>query len=244
VLVTGAARGIGKTVAERFAQEGADVAVNDVRKPDLDSTVNGLKSYGRKAVGYVCDVSKADQVESTVQAVLRDFGKIDVLVNNAGIAYPTGLFDLKEEEWDKVLNVNLKGSMFMSRAVLKHMMERKYGRVIMMGSISGRTGGVLTGLHYDVSKAGVIVMARRLAREFGGYGITVNAIAPSFADTDLLTDLNLDTPEKRNATAQLNVVKRLATPEDIANAVLFLASDASSFITGETINVNGGRLMD
>lgn len=244
VLVTGAGRGIGKTISVWFAREDADVAINDIKKEELEKTAQEIRGYGNRVHTYVCDVSKADQVARMVEGVIADLGKVDILVNNAGIALPTRFFDLSEDEWDRVLNINLKGAFLVSRATLKHMKDRNYGRVIMMASIAGRTGGVLTGLHYDISKAGLIIMARRLAREFGAYGITVNAVAPSFVETEMLRDLNIDTDEKKKATAELNVVKRLATPDDIANAVLFLALDTSSFITGETINVNGGRLMD
>lgn len=244
VLITGGARGIGKTMAIWFAREGADVGINDVRKQDLDETVGELKKYGHKVGEYLCDVSKADQVDRMVSGAIRELGKIDILVNNAGIGLPTPFFELTEEEWDRVLNINLKGAFLVSRAVMKHMRDRNYGRVIMITSITGKTGGVATGLHYDVSKAGLIVMTRKLAREVGSFGITVNAVAPAFVDTHLLKDLHVDSPEQKKAIADLNVIKRLGTPEDIANAVLFLASDASSFITGETLNVNGGRLMD
>jgi NAD(P)-dependent dehydrogenase (short-subunit alcohol dehydrogenase family) len=244
VLVTGAARGIGKTIAMWFAREGARVALNDIKEADLEGTVQELRRYGETIEGYVCDVSKAEEVRRMVDAVLKDFGKIDILVNNAGIALPTRVLDLSEEEWDRVLDINLKGAFLVSQSVLKHMTSRASGRIVMISSIAGKAGGVATGLHYDVSKAGLIVMARRLAREFGPFGVTVNAVAPSFVETDMLKDLDLDSPEKKKATANLNVIKRLATTDDVANAVLFLASDSSSFITGETINVNGGRLMD
>lgn len=244
VLITGAARGIGRTVATWFAREGALVAVNDLTESSLGPTIQELKKFGQRVEAYPFDVSRTDQVQQGVDAVVKDFGKIDVLVNNAGIALPTALFDLGEEEWDRVLGINLKGAFLVSKAVAKHMINRRYGRIIMMGSIAGKTGGVATGIHYDISKAGIIVMAKRLAREFGGFGITVNAVAPSFVETQMLTDLRLDTPERKKATADLNIIKRLATTDDVANAVLFLASDSSSFITGETLNVNGGRLMD
>lgn len=244
VLITGATRGIGKTIAVWFAREGADVAINSRKKQDLDRTAEELRRYGHRVGVYAADISKADQVLRMVEDVAGHFGKIDILVNNAGISLPTPLFDLSEDEWDRVLDINLKGTFLVSQATLRHMKSRNYGRVIMIASLAGKTGGVATGLHYDVSKAGLIVMARRLAREFGFHGITVNAVAPSFVETDMLRDLKIDSPEKKKATADLNVIKRLATPDDVANAVLFLASDASSFITGETINVNGGRLMD
>ena len=244
VLVTGAGRGIGKSVAVWFAREGAQLAVNDIRNAELVDTASMLRSFGVRVETYVGDISDGNGVEVVVRSVVRDFGRIDVLVNNAGIAFPTPTLEVSEEEWDRVLNVNLKGTFFVSRAVLRQMKSQRSGRVIMVASIAGKTGGVYTGIHYDVSKAGIIVMTRRLAREFGEFGVTVNAVAPSFVETDLLKDLALDSPKMRAESANLNVIKRLATPDDVANAVLFLASDSSSFITGETLNVNGGRFMD
>jgi len=244
VLVTGAGRGIGKTIATWFAREGAQLAVNDIQNAELDDTAKMLRGFGKRVETYVCDISNGKAVEELVRSVLRDFARIDILVNNAGIALPTPTLDLSEEEWDRVLNVNLKGTFLMSRAVLRQMKSQRSGRVIMIASIAGKTGGVYTGIHYDVSKAGIIVMTRRLAREFGEFGVTVNAVAPSFVETNLLKDLALDSPKMRAESANLNVIKRLGTQDDVANAVLFLASDSSSFITGETINVNGGRVMD
>jgi len=244
VLVTGAGRGIGKTIALWFAREGAQIAVNDILASELEETARELRRYGARVEAYVCDISKIPEVERLVSAVIHDFTRIDILVNNAGIAFPTPTLELNEEEWDRVLSVNLKGTFFVSREVLRHMKNNRSGCVIMIASIAGKTGGVFTGIHYDVSKAGMIVMTRRLAREFGQFGVTVNAVAPSFAETHLLKDLDIDTPEKKEESAKLNVIKRLATSDDVANAVLFLASESSSFITGETINVNGGRVMD
>jgi 3-oxoacyl-[acyl-carrier protein] reductase len=154
VLITGAGRGIGKTIASWFAREGADVAINDVRKVDLDNTVSELKDYPSRIVGYLCDVSKEAQVQKMVESVIREFHQIDILVNNAGIALPTSLFELSEDEWDKVLGINLKGAFLVSRSVLRYMKDRKYGKIIMMASIAGKTGGITTGLHYDVSGGG------------------------------------------------------------------------------------------
>jgi len=178
-----------------------------------------------------------------VDSIERDLRRVDILVNNAGIALPTGSLDISEEEWDRVMSVNLKGAFLVSQRVISLMIRRKTrGKVVMMGSLSGKMGGVATGLHYSVSKGGIIVMARQLAREFASFGINVNAVAPSFADTEMLRDLKLE--GKKEELARMNVIPRLATPDDIANAVLFLSAESSSFITGETINVAGGRLMD
>jgi NAD(P)-dependent dehydrogenase (short-subunit alcohol dehydrogenase family) len=177
-----------------------------------------------------------------VENILSEFGTIDVLVNNAGVATPTPYLDLEEEEWDRVMTINLKGAVIVSQQVLRHMITRNYGRIVMISSLSGKMGGVATSMPHSVSKGGLLTLSRQLTREFGKYNITCNAVAPSFVDTTLLNDLKLET--KKEEMASLNVIRRLGTVEDVANAVLFLASDPSSFVTGETINVNGGRLMD
>ncbi|HYW01234.1 MAG TPA: SDR family oxidoreductase, partial [Candidatus Acidoferrum sp.] len=153
VLVTGAGRGIGKMIAVWFAREGAQLALNDIQNADLDNTAKTLRALGNRVETYVGDISNRKMVEELVRSVIRDFTRIDVLVNNAGIGLPTPTLDLSEEEWDRVLNVNLKGTFFMSCAVLKQMKSQRSGRVIMIASISGKTGGVHTGIHYDVSKA-------------------------------------------------------------------------------------------
>lgn len=243
VLVTGAARGIGLAVATAFAKEGASLAVNDISEENLRVALSGLGTISPSSKSYRADITSSVQVREMVDAIERDFGRVDVLVNNAGIALPTGMLDISEQEWDRVLSVNLKGAFLVSQRVISLMIKtRTKGKIVMMGSLSGKIGGVATGLHYSVSKGGLIVMARQLAREFAPYGINVNAVAPSFADTDMLKDLKLDS--KKEELAKLNVIPRLATTDDVANAVLFLSADASSFITGETINVNGGRHMD
>jgi 3-oxoacyl-[acyl-carrier protein] reductase len=243
VLVTGAARGIGLAVATAFAKEGAVLAVNDVSEANLRGAIAAIRVISPKSVSYRADITKAGEVREMVDMVERDLGCVDILVNNAGIALPTGTLDISEQEWDRVMSVNLKGAFLVSQRVIALMIKKqRKGNVVMMGSLSGKMGGVATGLHYSVSKGGLIVMARQLAREFAKFGINVNAVAPSFADTDMLRDLKLE--GKKEELAKMNVIPRLATPDDIANAVLFLSSDSSSFITGETINVAGGRLMD
>ena len=242
VLVTGSARGIGFGIARAFLSEGAKVALNDVNPAALENARKELASSEESVRAYVSDVSNAAQVKTMVEAIVQDFGTIDVLVNNAGVATPTPYLDLEEKEWDRVMTINLKGAVIVSQQVLRHMITKNYGKIVMVSSLSGKTGGVATSMPYSVSKGGLLVLMRQLAREFGKYNITCNAVAPSFVDTSLLNDLKLD--GKKEELASLNVIRRLGTPEDVANGVLFLASDASSFITGETINVNGGRLMD
>jgi len=243
VLVTGAARGIGLAVATAFAAEGAVLALNDVSDDGLRTALSGIGERSPGSRAYRADVTSASEVREMVDGIEADLDCVDVLVNNAGIALPTGTLDISEQEWDRVLSVNLKGAFLVSQRVIALMVRKKRrGRVVMMGSLSGKMGGVATGLHYSVSKGGLIVMARQLAREFASSGINVNAVAPSFADTEMLKDLKLES--RKEELARMNVIPRLATPDDIANAVLFLSAEASSFITGETINVAGGRLMD
>jgi len=242
VLVTGSARGIGFETAKAFASEGAIVALNDVNKDLLDAAFEEISSLSPGSMKLLCDITKKGQVVEMVKTLLSKLGRIDVLVNNAGVATPTSFLEMGEEEWDRVMNINLKGAFLVTQRVVSQMVSQRYGRIVMMSSLSGKMGGVATGIHYSISKGGLIVMARQLAREFASYNITANAVAPSFADTNLLKELGLE--NKKQDLAKLNAIQRLATTQDIANAVLFLASDQSSFITGETINVNGGRYMD
>lgn len=244
VLITGAARGLGRAIAHDFANAGASLSLLDMRGKELEGVRNGVAEKGHRASTFQVDVTDETAVQNAVRETIASFGGIDVLVNNAGIALSTPFLQISVQEWEKVVKVNLTSAVIVTKAVLPHMIEKKYGRIIMMASLSGKTGGVATGAHYSVSKGGMITLARQLAREFGQYGITVNAVAPAFVDTDILRDIGIDTPEKREAVAELNVIQRLATVEDVSNVVLFLASEESGFITGETINVDGGRRMD
>lgn len=241
-LVTGSARGIGLAIAEAFANEGATLVLNDINKEQLQKSLERISRLSPRSTSYVCDISRKSQVSEMVEKIVSELGRIDILVNNAGIGTPTSFLEISEDEWDRVMNINLKGAFLVTQQVVKQMIKQKYGRVVMVSSLSGKMGGVATGIHYSISKGGLIVMARQVAREFGSQNITANAVAPSFVETDLLKDLKLE--NKKEDLARLNVIQRLATPEDVANAVLFLASDNSSFITGETVNVNGGRYMD
>jgi NAD(P)-dependent dehydrogenase (short-subunit alcohol dehydrogenase family) len=243
VFVTGAAKGIGLAIATAFAKEGAILAINDISEENLREALSRIKQHSPNSMSYRADITRSNEVEKMIDQIEKDFRSIDILINNAGIALPTGFLDISEQEWDRVISVNLKGAFLVSQRVISLMIRtKKKGKVVMMGSLSGKMGGVATGMHYSVSKGGLIVMARQMAREFASFGINVNAVAPSFADTDMLKDLKLET--KKEELAKMNVIPRLATPDDIANAVLFLSADGSSFITGETINVAGGRLMD
>jgi 3-oxoacyl-[acyl-carrier protein] reductase len=240
VVVTGAARGIGAGTAQRFADEGARVAVLDLDESAASATAQGLGA--EKAVGLACDVSDAAAVERAVSAVVEELGSIDVLVNNAGITRDNLLFKMSEDDWDLVMNVHLKGAFLMSREAQKHMVPAKYGKILNLSSVSalGNRGQA----NYSAAKMGVQGFTRSLALELGPFGINVNAIAPGFIVTEM-TDatavrLKMEPEELRRLNAEANPVRRVGAPEDIAAAAAFLCSDEASYITGQTLYVDGG----
>jgi 3-oxoacyl-[acyl-carrier protein] reductase len=240
VVVTGAARGIGAGTAKRFASEGADVAVLDLDEGAATETAAGLGA-GR-AIGVGCDVSDASAVERAVTRVVEELGKVDVLVNNAGITRDNLLFKMTEEDWDLVMGVHLKGAFLMSREVQKHMVQVRYGKILNLSSVSalGNRGQA----NYSAAKMGVQGFTRTLAIELGPMGINVNAIAPGFIVTEM-TDatarrLKLEPEQLRQMNADANPVRRVGHPEDIAAAAAFLCSDEASYITGQTLYVDGG----
>jgi len=240
VIVTGAARGIGAGTAERFASEGAAVAVLDLDEAAASKTAAGLGAP--KAVGIACDVSDGGAVEAAVNRVVDELGKVDVLVNNAGITRDNLLFKMTEDDWDLVLGVHLKGAFLMSREVQKHMVPAKYGKIINLSSVSalGNRGQA----NYSAAKMGIQGLTRTLALELGPYGINVNAIAPGFIVTEM-TDatavrLKMEPEQLRELNAQANPVRRVGQPADIAAAAAFLCSDEASYITGQTLYVDGG----
>jgi 3-oxoacyl-[acyl-carrier protein] reductase len=239
-IITGAARGIGAGTAKRFAEEGAAVAVLDINAEQAQETAAGLGAV--KAVGVACNVADAASVDAAVSRVLEELGGLHVLVNNAGITRDNLLFKLTEDDWDSVMNVHLKGAFLMSKAAQKTFVDQKYGKILNLSSVSAN--GNRGQANYSAAKAGVQGFTRTLALELGPFGVNVNAIAPGFIATEMTDDtarrLKMDVEEFRKLNADANPVKRVGYPEDIAAAAAFLCSDEASYITGQTLYVDGG----
>lgn len=232
-IVTGGNRGIGYGISVELAAANFNVAIIYYRrKEEADRTVDEIREMGRKANAYQADISRSDEVTRVITEIYNVFGRIDVLVNNAGLASKSSTVDLTEQMWDRIVDVNLKGTHLCSQAVIPFMQRASYGRIINMTSIAGQTGGGI-GPHYAASKAGVIGLTRFMATELGPYGITVNAISPSGVPTDLLLSLGMEPNAARP-------VRRVGTPEDIATATVYLASESASYVTGQVLSVNGG----
>ena len=239
VLITGAAQGIGKSIALLMAKEGADLAISDINLELAINTAKEVESLGRKAVAIEGNVADSKSADEMVSKVVQDLGGIDVLVNNAGITRDTLLMRMKDEDWDAVINVNLKGTFNCTRSAVKCMSKQRSGKIINIASIVGLMGNVGQA-NYAASKAGVIGLTKTAAREYAARGININAVAPGFIAT-AMTDA-IPEKAKDELTAQIPMGK-LGSSDDVANAVLFLASEASSYITGQVISVNGGMYM-
>ena len=239
-LVTGASRGIGRAIALRLAAEGASVAINYAgNTAKAEETKAAIEAAGGKAALFQADVSDSAQVEQMVAAVTEAFGTIDIRVNNAGITRDGLLMRMKEEDFDAVLDTNLKGIFHVTKAVSKLMMKKRAGRIVNMASVVGIMGNAGQ-TNYAAAKAGVIGFTKSAAREFAARGITVNAVAPGFIATDMTAAM----PEKaKEATLAAIPLRRMGEPEDVANAVAFLVSDQASYITGQVVKVDGGMVM-
>jgi len=238
-LITGAAQGIGRAIALLLASNGADIVVSDINLDKAKETSKEIEAMGRRSIAIKVDVSKAEEVEQMVEKVINEFGKIDILVNNAGITRDKLILRMTEEDWDLVLNVNLKGTFNCTKAVIRHMSKQRSGKIVNIASVSGEMGNPGQA-NYSASKAGVIGFTKTIAREFAQRGINVNAIAPGYIETPMTEVL----PEKvKEELKKMIPMERLGQPEDVAQAVLFLASERSNYITGQVLNVNGGIYM-
>ena len=236
-LITGAARGIGKAIALRFAQEGANIAFTDLSLDEnVEATEKEIAALGVKVKGYASNAADFDDTHKVVDQIKEDFGVIDVLVNNAGITRDGLMMRMSEQQWDMVINVNLKSAFNFTHALTPIMMRQKSGSIINMSSVVGVSGNAGQA-NYSASKAGMIGLTKSMAKEIGSRGVRVNAIAPGFIITDMTGALS---EEVREQWAKQIPLRRGGTPEDVANAALFLASDLSSYVSGQVIHVCGG----
>ncbi len=240
-LITGSARGIGKAIALELANHGANIVINDILiENEINKTLEEIKQSTNKAIGIRADITKLDEVESMVKEIINKFGRIDVLINNAGITRDSLLIRMKEGDWDAVINVNLRGTFNCSKVAAKYMIrQKKGGKIVNISSVIGLIGNIGQA-NYAASKAGIIGLTKSMAKELALRNINVNAIAPGFIETDMTKKL----PEKVRQELQQQIpLKRLGIVEDVAKAVYFLVSDASNYITGQVINVDGGMVM-
>ena len=239
-LITGGSRGIGKKVAEEFAKHGYDLVINYVSdNTNLEELENDFKSLGAKALFVKTDVTNFEDCSNMVNKAIEEYGRIDVLVNNAGITKDSLLIRMKEEDFDKVININLKGTFNVTKNVVPFMIKQKEGKIINISCVVGvvRNAGQA---NYSASKAGIIGFTKTLAKELASRNIRVNAVAPGFIQTDMTSVLKDSVKENINNQIPL---KRMGTAEEVANVVYFLADDVSSYITGQVINVDGGMVM-
>jgi NAD(P)-dependent dehydrogenase (short-subunit alcohol dehydrogenase family) len=241
-VVTGGSRGIGYKVVSKLASEGANVVILDLNQSKGVPIDNQYDLPGDNRIWSLkVDVSAKSEVDQVFQKIHEKFGRIDILVNSAGINGTGKVIELTEAQWDRMMAINVKGILFCCQAVYNIMAKQKYGKILNMASITGKRAGIHAGVHYSVSKAAVIMLTRCLAQELAEYKVNVNAIAPAFTDTPLN---DVFTKEQIQSVVDKIPLGRIAVPEDMANVIAFLVSDNSAFITGEVINVNGGSLMD
>jgi 3-oxoacyl-[acyl-carrier protein] reductase len=238
-IVTGASQGIGEAIALSLAEDQATVILVDIQEDKLDEVAEKIKSRNGLAFGYSADVSQSEQVSELVERVIKDHQKIDFLVNNAGITRDGLLLRLKEQDWDSVIAVNLKGVFNFSKAVIRNMISNRFGRIVNISSVVGLMGNAGQ-TNYSASKAGVIGFTKSLSREVAARGITVNAVAPGYIATAMTEDLS---EEVKSAFVELIPMKRFGTPDEVAQVVKFFLSEKASYITGQVLSINGGMLM-
>lgn len=238
-LVTGAAQGIGRAIAQELAAAGATLALADVNEAKLNETTAEFTASGVPAAAFVMNVSDQESIEAGAKAVLEKFGKVEILINNAGITRDALMLRMKRQDWDLVLGINLTGAFLLTQALLSNMLKNRWGRIVNIASVVGRAGQAGQ-TNYSASKAGLIGFTRSLAREVASRNITVNAVAPGYIETPMTAVLS----EQQNAAMMTQIpLGRRGTAQDVANAVKFLASDAASYITGHVLDVNGGMFM-
>jgi 3-oxoacyl-[acyl-carrier protein] reductase len=238
-VVTGGARGIGKAIAEGFARGGAGVVIADITAEEAEKTAREMEGLGVKAMALRLDVSSAESVSEVFESVVREMGRVDILVNNAGITKDGLLLRMKEEDWDAVMNINLKGVFLCTKEAVKSMAKQRYGRIVNISSVvafMGNAGQV----NYSASKAGIVGLTKTVAREYASRGVTVNAVAPGFISTAMTDALSEGVREDMRKAVPLG---RFGTVQDVASAVLFLASSEAGYVTGHVLHVNGGMYM-
>ena len=240
-VVTGAGQGMGRAVAERLAAGGTRLAVNDVNADAAERTASVLLENGAEAFAVAGSVTAATDVAAMVETTLSRYGALHILVNNAGVLRPTKVIDIEEDEWDFVVEVNLKGTYLCSRAALPAMREAGWGRIVNFSSTAGKNVSTVGGAHYTAAKAGILGFTRHLAKEEAGYGITVNSVCPGLIDTEMVRTTIDDARAK--AYADSFPIQRMGQPSEVAELVAFLASDRAAYITGASLDINGGDLM-
>ncbi|MCI6378821.1 MAG: SDR family NAD(P)-dependent oxidoreductase [Faecalicoccus sp.] len=244
VIVTGSGspKGIGKTIAKSFVEQGASVVIADVNSQGIENTVREIKEMGGDALGVTFDVTSKESCESLVDQVMHKYGRIDVLVNNAGISQKVTVAEMTVEDYQRILNVNVIGLFLVTQAVMKVMRKAKYGRIVNLSSVSGkRGGGVFGGAHYSASKAAVLAFSKNLSREISNEGITINSVCPGLINTEIWKSLPSEDAKKVIDGIPMG---RPGETKEVAAAIVFLASKEASYITGEEIDINGGSHMD
>jgi len=240
-VVTGSGRGIGEAVALALSKEGACVVVSDIDAGSAQKTSDQINSMQGKSMAVRADVSSRSEVRDLFNKTIERFGRIDILVNNAGIFSRTPILEISEDQWDRVIDVNLKGTFLCCQEAVPVMLKQRYGRIVNMASLAGKRGGVTSGINYASSKGGVISLTRALAKQLAPHNILVNAIAAANIETEMLQAYE---PEARETQLREIPLGRYGRPEEVAKVVVFLVSDDAGYIVGETINVNGGVFMD
>ncbi len=239
-IVTGAGRGVGAAVSRELSRQGARVAVCDIELALAEQVASEIGAGDGEAQAFGNDISRPAEADRLVEATLSRFGRVDIMVNNAAICPRISIDDMTEEGFDRIIDVNLKSVFFLSRAAGNAMKTQRWGRIVNVSSIGGRTGGIFNATVYSASKAGVMSMTKAFARHFAPYNVTVNCVAPGSVNTRLMESLS---EESLQATIDGTVLKRLADPAEVAQVIVFLASDGASYVTGATLDVNGGALM-